>query len=403
MSVLLGWVIFIVALSVSVMLHEFGHFSMAKKFGMKATQFFLGFGPTLWSRTRGETEYGVKALPAGGFVKIIGMTSLEDVDPEDEPRSFRAKPGWQRVIVLVAGSFMHFLLAFVLLLAVPLAIGIENFSTTTVGTVVTCVPKSDESGCTAGEAKSPAAQIGLQAGDTIVAFAGRPVRTWNQFTSAIRNEKVGSRVTVTVQHDGRQFTKTVTLARTRSVNSNGSLGKDVAFVGVSQATVFQHANPVRAVTYAGSMFGQAVTGTFDVIGSLPSAFSHLFAKNRVDTSAGDVTSIVGVGEITGQVVSASGVGWQAKASLVLLIIISVNVWIGLLNLVPLLPLDGGHVAVVLYERLRAWLARLRGRPDPGLVDMTKLIPVSLGVFVVLIGFSLVLILADIVNPVNILQ
>src|SRR5215469_6742097 len=126
------------------MLHESGHFMTAKKFGMKATQFFVGFGPTVWSFRRGETEYGVKAIPAGGFVKIVGMTSMDEVDPEDEPRSFRVKPGWQRVIVLVAGSFMHFALAFLLLLIVPMAVGIANTNTTTVGTVVNCVPKTDE-------------------------------------------------------------------------------------------------------------------------------------------------------------------------------------------------------------------------------------------------------------------
>ena len=151
MGILLGWIIFIVALSVSVMLHEFGHFATAKKFGMKATQFFLGFGPTLWSRQKGETEYGVKAIPAGGFVKIVGMTSLDEVDPEDEPRSFREQPAWERLIVLVAGSFMHFLLALILLLALPLAIGIENDNTTTIGTVVTCVPASDTAACAKGE------------------------------------------------------------------------------------------------------------------------------------------------------------------------------------------------------------------------------------------------------------
>ncbi|HEY2576192.1 MAG TPA: site-2 protease family protein [Streptosporangiaceae bacterium] len=402
MSVLLGWVIFIVALSVSVMLHEFGHFATAKKFGMKATQFFLGFGPTLWSRQRGETEYGVKAIPAGGFVKIVGMTSMDEVDPADEPRSFRVKPGWQRVIVLVAGSFMHFVLAFLLLLIVPLAVGIANANTVTVGTVVKCVPKTDEAGCTPGEAKSPAAQIGLRPGDKIVAFAGQRMHTWNQVTTAIRHQTVGSRVSVTIARDGKQFTKEVTLAKTRSVSSSGKAGQDIAFVGVAQEELYQRTGLARAVSYAGSEFGQAVTGTVDVVRTLPGAVSHLFAKNRASTSAGQVTSVVGVGEITGQVVSAN-IGWQPKASLVLLIIISVNIFIGLLNLLPLLPLDGGHVAVVLYERLRAWLARLRRRPDPGLVDMTKLIPVSLGVFAVLIGFSLLLIMADIVNPINILQ
>lgn len=396
MGVLVGWIIFIVALSVSVILHEFGHFATAKKFGMKATQFFLGFGPTLWSRTKGETEYGVKAFPVGGFVKIVGMTSLEEVDEADEPRSFRVKPAWERIVVLVAGSFMHFVLAFVLLFALPLTVGIENDTTNTIGTVVTCVPSSNTSACTKGEPASPAARLGLRPGDKIVAFDGQPTRNWNQFDSAIRKQQPHSTVTVTIQRGNTEFTKTVTLAKTQ-IN-----GKPSAFLGVASAAVFQRTGPLRAITYAGSMFSQAVTGTVDVVRGLPSAVSHLFAKNRASTSAGQVTSVVGVGEITGQVVSAN-IGWQSKAALVLLIVISVNIFIGLLNLLPLLPLDGGHIAVVIYERIRAWLARLRGKPDPGLVDMTKLIPVSFGVFAVLIGFSLLLILADLVNPINILQ
>jgi membrane-associated protease RseP (regulator of RpoE activity) len=227
------------------------------------------------------------------------------------------------------------------------------------------------------------------------------VHTWDQFTTDIRDERVGSRVAITVERDGRRFVKTATLAQTRTVNANGQAGRTIAFVGVSQATVFQRTGVLRAVTYSGSMFGQAVSETVDVLGSLPSAFTHLFAKNRSQTSAGEVTSIVGVGEITSQVVAAPA-GWQSKVFLVLLIVVSVNIFIGLLNLLPLLPLDGGHVAVVVYERVRAWLARMRGRADPGLVDMTKLIPVSLGVFALVIGFSLLLIMADIVNPIKIM-
>ena len=147
------------------------------------------------------------------------------------------------------------------------------------------------------------------------------------------------------------------------------------------------------------MFSQAVTGTAHVVTAPAERVLDLFAPNRASAAGPEVTSVVGVGEITGQVVAAK-IGWQSKASLVLLIIISVNIFIGLLNLLPLLPLDGGHVAVVFYERLRAWLARLRGRPDPGLVNMTKLVPVSLSVFAVLISFSLLLILADLVNPIT---
>ena len=154
------------------------------------------------------------------------------------------------------------------------------------------------------------------------------------------------------------------------------------------------------MTYAGSMFGTILTGSVKVIGQLPSAIPHLFAKNRASTSAGQVTSVVGAGEITGDVVSAN-VGWQVKVDYVLLIIASLNIFVGAFNLLPLLPLDGGHIAVVIYERIRSWFARLRGRPDPGLVDMTKLVPVSMGVFAILVIFGLALILADLVNPVHI--
>jgi membrane-associated protease RseP (regulator of RpoE activity) len=153
------------------------------------------------------------------------------------------------------------------------------------------------------------------------------------------------------------------------------------------------------VSYAGSTFGQVLTGSAKVIGNLPSAVPHLFAKNRASTAAGQVTSVVGAGNITGQVVSAK-VGWQVKVDYVLLIVASLNIFVGAFNLLPLLPLDGGHIAIVLYERVRAWFARLRGRADPGLVDYTKLVPVSVGVFAVLVFFGLMLILADIVNPVG---
>ena len=157
---LLGWVIFVVALLFSVMLHETGHFVTAKKFGMKVTQYFVGFGTTLWSTKRGETEYGIKVLPLGGFVKITGMTSMDEVDPADEPRSFRRHPAWQRLVVLFAGSFMHFVLAFVLLFLLAAVIGLDNNNTTQLGPVSTCVPanaKAFSSGtCTAADPASPA-------------------------------------------------------------------------------------------------------------------------------------------------------------------------------------------------------------------------------------------------------
>src|ERR1700678_3073437 len=165
----LGWLIFLAALLISVMLHETGHFVAAKRFGMKCTQYFIGFGPTIWSFYRGETEYGIKALPLGGFVKITGMTSIDEVDEEDEPRSFRRAPGWQRLIVLGAGSFMHFVLAAVIIFGLAAGIGIEDY-TTQMGTVSTCVPPSETvllsgAACQKDEPASPATLAGLKVGD----------------------------------------------------------------------------------------------------------------------------------------------------------------------------------------------------------------------------------------------
>jgi membrane-associated protease RseP (regulator of RpoE activity) len=395
MSFLLGILIFVLALLFSIMLHEAGHFFTAKRFGMKVTQFFVGFGQTLWSRRKGETEYGVKAIPAGGFVKIVGMTELEDVDPADEPRSFRRQPGWQRIIVLAAGSFMHFVLAFVLLFALAIGIGLAGASTsTTVGAIDTCVPSSLTAVCKASNPASPAKKAGIRAGDKIIAVAGVPVRNWTQMGKALRRQPAGQPVAITVRRDGKQLTLTSRLAVIH--------GRPGSYLGVSPVVVFQRTGPISAVTYAGGKFGQILAGSAGVVASLPKAVPDLFAKNRGSGPGGQVTSVVGAADITGQVV-ASPIGWQARVAVVMLIVASLNIFVGAFNLLPLLPLDGGHLAIVIYERCRAWLARLRGKPDPGPVDFRRFVPVSVGVFALLVGFGLLLIMADLVNPVHIIQ
>src|SRR5215510_12721557 len=394
---LIGWVIFLVALLFSVMLHETGHFVTAKKFGMKVTRYFVGFGPTLWSTRRGETEYGIKALPVGGFVKIIGMHSLDDVeDPADEPRSFRRHPAWQRIVVLCAGSFMHFVLAFLLIFSLALGIGISNDNTTQLGTVTQCVAANtaelNSGTCTAKDQASPARQAGLRTGDQVTAFNGTPVSNWTQLGNLIRKAPAGSQATITVTRHGKTLTLHATLA---SVS-----GRSGAYLGIAPTVVFQPANPIRATQYAGTAFGQVIVGSAKAVAALPGALPKLFSKDRGSTAAGQVSSVVGAAEATGAAVAAN-VGWQYKVSFVLLLIASLNIFVGIFNMLPLLPLDGGHVAVIVWERIRAWFARLRGRPDPGLVDMAKVLPVSFSVFVVLMFFGVALILADIVNPVNI--
>jgi membrane-associated protease RseP (regulator of RpoE activity) len=395
-----GWLIFLVALMVSVMLHETGHFVAAKRFGMKCTQYFIGFGPTIWSTQRGETEYGIKALPLGGFVKITGMTSIDEVDEEDEPRSFRRAPGWQRLIVLGAGSFMHFVLAAVIIFGLALGIGIENDVTTNqVSSVTPCVQPSKtallkEAKCALHAPKSPAVLAGLKVGDTVTAFNGVTVTGWNQLHSAILASKPGEAVSLTVDRDGRSL-----VLHTRLAEVPG-YGTDLGF-DATVNSVFQRQSPLGAIIYVGSGFSQVVTGSVSALAELPGAAHDLFNKTeRSSTDAGNVSSVYGAARDTGQAIAAD-VGWKQKVSFILLLIASLNIFVGVFNLLPLLPMDGGHIAVVLWEMVRRRFNRLLHRPDPGLVDYRKLVPVSFGIFVVLVVFGALLIAADIVNPVSI--
>ena len=393
---LIGWAIFIFALLFSVMLHETGHFVLAKRFGMLVTRYFVGFGPTLWSTWYHGTEYGIKALPLGGFVKIVGMHSLDDPDdPADDPLAFRNHPAWQRIAVLSAGSFMHFLLAFLLIFGLVLAVGIENDNTTQLGTVTTCVPSSvtnlENASCAGSNQPSPSKLAGLRVGDTVTAFDGHPVSNWTQLGNAIRAARPGSVATITVRRDNKLVTLHSTLASVK--------GRSGAYLGIAPTAVFQVASPLRAITFTGSAFGQVIAGSAQAVADLPAALPKDFGKDRSATPGGQVISGVGAAEATSDAIAAN-LGWQYKVSFVLLIIASLNIFIGLFNLLPLLPLDGGHIAAIIYERIRAWLARLRGRPDPGLVNMARLIPVSFGLFMIVVVFSVILVLADIINPVN---
>jgi membrane-associated protease RseP (regulator of RpoE activity) len=299
--------------------------------------------------------------------------------------------------VLAAGSFMHFVLAFFLIFGLALGIGIENANTTQLGTVAACVPASEQAltsgaACTASDAKSPAAAAGIKVGDKITSFNGAKVTSWNQLANEIKDVKPGSTVTVTVIRDGKAVTLHTTLANVK--------GRSGGYLGIAPTTVFQPTSPLGAVRYAGSGFAQVITGSASALAQLPKAVPQLFAKDRGSTAGGNVSSVVGAARETGQAVAAN-VGWQYKVSFVLLLIASLNIFIGVFNMLPLLPMDGGHVAVVIWERIRAWFARLRRKPDPGLVDYRKLVPVSFSIFTVLVVFGMMLILADIVNPVNV--
>jgi membrane-associated protease RseP (regulator of RpoE activity) len=395
---LLGVVAFVVALMVSVVLHEAGHFLTAKRFGMKATQFFVGFGPTLWSFRRGETEYGVKAIPAGGFVRIVGYTPLEEIDPADEPRAFYRQPAGQRAVVITAGVVMNFLIAFLLLAALAMTLGERQSGTptNTVDAVSDCVPASvTATSCRSGDRPSPAARAGLKAGDTIVSLGGVPVHDWTGLRNAIKAQPAGRPVPVVVRRGGQTVQTQVT-----PVTVGGS-----TFIGISSKVVgagYTRDNPIEAAGYAGSTIGRAVQGIGTVLTDLPRAIPKLFSPDRADSAGGQVGSVVGAGEVSGQIFSAD-VGWRDKVDGFLALVISVNIFLGALNVLPLLPLDGGHLAVVCYERIRVRINELRGRKDPGTVDMTKLLPVTYLVFMILVGLGVLLILADLFNPLSLPQ
>ncbi|GAA2457038.1 M50 family metallopeptidase [Actinomadura vinacea] len=402
MAFLLGALAFVVALLASVMLHEGGHLLPAKRFGMKATQYFVGFGPTLWSRRRGETEYGVKAIPLGGFVKIVGYTPLEEIDPADRPRAFYRQPAGRRAIVIAGGVAANFVFAFLLLMLMAMAIGIRVPGTPTaaVDTVSPCVPANAEAACGRGDPPSPAARAGLRAGDRVVSFNGLPVADWTQLRRAIGTARPGQTAWVVVQrpagNGGGQGARQVAFqVRLAAVGGAPFLGMSPRVEGAG----YERTGPVNAAIFATRVVGRTVGAIGEALADLPSAVPRLFSPERASTPGGQVGSVVGATDVSGQIF-ASQSSWQDKLVLYLSLVVSVNIFLGALNVLPLLPLDGGHLAVVAYERARALVARTRGRPDPGTVDIAKLLPITYVAVVLLIGLGVLLILADLINPLR---
>ena len=387
----LGIVAFIVGILISILLHEAGHLVTAKRFGMKATEFFAGFGPRLWSFRKGETEYGLKAIPAGGYVKILGMAEEEEIAEEDQPRAFYRQPGWQRAIVLVSGSATHFVIAFVLLFVMAAGIGLPH-SSLTVGKVIPCVPDGQAVTCEKSDPAAPAAQAGLQEGDRIAAFAGEPVDSWEELASAIQSHGPG-KSSLTVVRDGERITLHPDLAR-----SSGGGG----FLGMAPAAKSVRSGPVDGLVFASDNFAQIMVGTAKVFAAIPSVIPNLFSADRGEggpAGGGGVSSVVGIARISGEVFSDVD-SWSRTMLMFFSIMVSVNISVGMLNLLPLMPLDGGRLAVLGYERAKAGVFRLRGRADPGPVDMNKLMPVTSLALILIIGFAVLLILADIFNPLN---
>jgi membrane-associated protease RseP (regulator of RpoE activity) len=399
----LGIVAFVVALLTSVMIHEGGHFYFARRFGMKATQFFVGFGPTLWSTHRGETEYGVKAIPAGGFVKIIGMTPLEDVEPGDEDRAFYRQPAGQRTIVLAAGSVMHFIIAIVLVVLSSFAIGQVVESSPALANTTACVAPGDSQVCSApGAVTAPAKGAGVHAGDVVVAINGKKVKDGEAFVRAVR-ASAGKPVDLTVLRKGKRVALTVTpVAVQRPSLDDPKKTETVGAIGVTvqRRLVTQRQSFVGAVKESGSTLGLIVKSIGTTLTDKLGTITKLYGPHR---DPGGFVGPVGAGRISGEVL-ASDETTGVKILTFLGIMAGLNFFVGVFNLLPLLPLDGGHIAVVWFETARDRLRRMRGYVgDLQRVDLTKLMPLTYAVVLAFIGLTVWIMGADIVNPVKLPQ
>ncbi len=444
----LGVLFMVIGVALSIALHEVGHLVPAKRFGVRVTQYMVGFGPTVWSRRRGETEYGVKAVPLGGYIRMIGMfpprkgdpegtlrasstgrfsqlmdearaASLEEVRPGDEDRVFYRLSVPKKVVVMLGGPTMNLLIGVVLLTLLVTAHGVQTIQPgAEVASVAQCVVPSTEYSATTtcdGRPETPALAAGIEAGDHLVSIAGQPIEDIRDVGRLIRPE-TDRAVPVVVERDGTRLTLSVTpITNTVPVldaDGNPVTGADgsvqtteAGFLGVTsrQPTAFE-TQPVTAVP---GIVWTYTSETAQALVHIPERMSGVWtaAFGGGERSIDSPMSVVGVGRVAGDVGSGRydaifGDTVGDKLWTLLTLLAGLNIMLFVFNLVPLLPLDGGHVAGALWEGTKRQWAKLRGSPDPGYVDVAKALPIAYSVAVVLIGMSALLIYADLVNPVN---
>ena len=362
--------VFVVGLLISVFLHEMGHFVTARRSGMKVTQFFMGFGPRLWSTQRGEVEYGIRALPLGAFVRIVGMNNLDECDPTDEPRAYRAQSYPKRMLVITAGSLMHGVIALVLFFGVYATSG----RYTETGDVLVTSPPA---------ANSPAQQSGVVLGDVIREIDGIVVSSRDQFIDQIVSKKPGQTVTVIVDRSGERVSLNATLG-------NNPVDTSIAYFGVASWSLdYVRVNPVKAIGYASQDLvvtaGRSVAGVFVVLNPVNIVNSVIDDKADPATRPG---TVVGASQLGGEI------GRQDGLKGVLLLLASVNIFVGVFNLFPLLPFDGGHAAIATYERFRS----RRGKTYRA--DVGKMVPVATMVVGLLALLLIVGLYLDLTQPIS---
>ena len=388
----IGALAFVVALLFSVMVHEFGHYATARRYGMHVTEFFLGFGKRIWSTRRGETEFGLKAIPAGGYCKISGMSPRESLETEIEPRAFYKASVPKKLIVLGSGSFLHFVLGITLLFTLFAGVGTTQVLPK-ISQVVACIPSGEQ--CAPGDPISPAKSVGLMSGDVILSINNDSPMSWDEITQILRANP-DREVILRIQRDGKIERVPVTLAK-RTVN-----GEVRGYLGIINEIGQVRQAPVKALSSTLTTTKEMLRGSVKSLIGLPQQIPTLFRETFLgeNRKADGLVGVVGVARATGQTASSGVLTAGEKIATFLLIVASLNIFVGVFNLLPILPLDGGHMAVALYEGARRTLARWRGRPDPGPADVEKLTPITFIVVAILIILSLLLLFADIFNPIN---
>ncbi|MEI6620557.1 MAG: site-2 protease family protein [Actinomycetes bacterium] len=426
----IGIIAFIIAILFSIGWHELGHLLAAKKCGVKVTEYMIGFGPRLWSTTKGDTEYGVKAIPFGGYIRMIGMfppgadgkvktsstsrvgalidearkQSQEEVlSDEDDRRTFYRLPVRQKLLVMLAGPVMNLILAFILFAIVLVGFGTPG-ETMSVSAVAKCVPAATatSSDCPAGAIPSPAAEAGLKVGDTVVALNGKPVESWSAFSTAVRSSPAGP-ATVTVQRNGQQVVLNTDIRVVdRAVVKDGQVTDQIApqgFFGMSPERELQPQSIWSVPQQMWTLTMRTAAAMVAIPSKLSGVAQAAFAGEARDPNG--PVGMVGVTRISGEVAAAEAIPTSWKIAQLLGMVASLNLFLCLFNLIPLLPLDGGHAAGAVWEGIRRQIAKWRHRPDPGYVDVARALPVAYAVAFLLIGMSGLLLYADVVNPIHI--
>lgn len=407
MAFIFGVFLFAIGIAVTIALHEWGHLAAARACGMRVRRYFIGFGPTIFSFRRHhdaagghETEYGVKAIPFGGFCDIAGMTAQDPISAEEKPYAMYAKPWWQRIIVLLGGVTMNLLVGIVLIYISALTWGLPNLNQDFTPTIAdtTCVAASQrpDGSLEPCSGAGPAEQAGLRSGDVIVAINGHSVAGYPEAIKLIGSSR-GDTVDITVERAGSQETFQVTPQRVRRLDSSG-VEMEVPAIGIAferREVTVQHYNAITAIggtaSFTGALFGAVWDGLLSIPEKVPGVVASVFGGQRDPASP---MSVVGASRAGGELVEANQ--WHAFVQL----LANLNFFLALFNLVPLPPLDGGHIAVVLYERLRDAIRRALGKPALGPADYTKLLPVTVAFTAVLLTFGLIVIAADVVNPIR---